>query len=234
MGAILDLIHDQQYKFGNCQVLRYDRHNETLFPSPFLTKLYRLTCASGRRSKSGKGALVQAFCNSTDLSHDNVTAYLFTRNPLLILSVWTSSTTWEPAGYAYFTVLKGEGATRFALGAFTFFADWWGKPEITLLGVLGLAYFFRQFGLQILIGEQYASNAQAARFLRQFGFHDVGIIQRYLVRDGKLVAARLVECLPEDFEVCAENILNRAITGNLNDRKGKKIIHPSSPTDSSA
>jgi hypothetical protein len=210
MGAILDLIHDQQYKFGNCQVLRYDRHNETLFPSPFLTKLYRLTCASGRRSKSGKGALVQAFCNSTDLSHDNVTAYLFTRNPLLILSVWTSPTTWEPAGYAYFPVMKGEGATRFAFGAFTFFADWWGKPEITILSVLGLGLFFRDYKLRAIIGERYASNAIAGRFLQQFGFRDIGTFSRYLVRDGKLVPGTLSECLPEDFEACAERILTKA------------------------
>lgn len=225
MGAILDLIHEQNYTFSNCQVLRYDRFNESLFPSPYLTKLYRLTCASARRSSSGKGALVEAFCNSTDLSHDNIVAYLFTRNPLLILSVWTSPTTWEPTGYAYFSVLKGEGATRLAFGAFTYFADWWGKPEITLLSVLGLGYFFRNHGLRMIAGERYASNALAGRFMRQFGFRDVGRFSRYLVRDGKLVPGVLSECLPEDFEVCAERILTKASEGE----GGKGNIQQSEP-----
>jgi hypothetical protein len=210
MGAILDLIREQRYIFGNCQILRYDRNNLELFPEGYLSKLYRLTKASGRRSSSGMGALKESFCNTSDLSHDNVTAYLFTRNPLLILSVWTSPTTWEPAGYAYFSTLKGEKETRFAFGAFVMFADWWGKPEISLLGVLGLSYFFREFQLQAIMGERYATNERAARFMKQFGFRDVGALSKYLVRDGKLVAGILSECLPNEFETCAETILAEA------------------------
>lgn len=221
MGAILDLFKDENYTFSDCQIVRYDRTRTEMFPEGYLTLLYQKTRAGRHPDRKGVGSLQEAFCGMIDLSHDNVTAYLSTRNPLLILGVWVKSE-FRPAGYAFFPALKGERSTRFAFGAYTFFKEWWGTPQITILSMLGLAYFFREFGLHALIGERYATNDRTARFMRQFGFHDCGILQRYLIRDNRLVAGVLSECLSEDFERAAELILAKA-TGVDKDGQGVKL-----------
>jgi len=209
VGAILDLIHEHNYRVGPCEVLRYDRARPLIFPKGYLTRLYDLAKASSRRSPLG--CLPDAFCNMQDLSHDAVTAYLATRNPLLVFAVWTSPSKWVEAGFAYFSLLKQDGPVRFGFGAYSMFGDWWGKPEITLLATLGLAYFFREYGLSAIYGERYATNDRTARFMRQFGFRDAGTLSRYFVRDGQPVANTVSECLVEDFERAAEQVLTKLV-----------------------
>lgn len=210
MGDVLNLLRDENYQWGRCVVLNYDRTRLDIFPEGYLSKLYWLTKASGRRAKMG--TLPDSFCSMSDLSHDNVTAYLSTRNPLLILSVVNEKGGFDPAGYAFFPVVKGtKPGEKFAFGAYSFFSDWWGRPEITTLAMLGMGYFFREFGLSALLGERYATNDRTARFMRQFGFRDIGTISRYLMRDGRLVPGVVSECLVEDFERAAEDILNRLL-----------------------
>jgi RimJ/RimL family protein N-acetyltransferase len=222
MGEVLDLLKEEGYKVGNLQVLRYDPKRIDVFPPPYLSKLYFLAQNSGRRSK--QGIIPELFCGMMDISHDTIIAYL-TNRPLIVLVEWDSPSSFHPLGFAFPSTTAGAGDQKMAFLAYGFFMDAWGKPSVLTLTLLGLAYFFREFGLLAIHGSRYADNARSARLIRQVGFHDVGQVPRYMLKNGKLVDMIVSSLLVEEFEQVALPLLESITNANASEAKrGEGII----------
>lgn len=198
--SILNVFKEDGYRIGACQVLFYDRKRTDVFPQPYLTKLYNKCRASSRRSSLG--TLPNLFCGMEDLSHDALTSYL-AGLPIILLVVWTSENTFKEAGFAFPVNLRGKSPERMAFMAYGYFREFWGTPEAELLMLLGLAFTFQEFQLNAIHGIRYESNLLTAKFMSQFGFCEVGRIPRYMMKDGKLVAAVISSLLREEFEAVA-------------------------------
>jgi len=207
MGEVLDLLKSEGYRWGDCQVLRYDPKRPDVFPPPYISQLYFLSQQSGRRSSLG--VLPELFCGMTDISHDTIVAYL-TGRPLLILAQWESPSIFHPLGYAFPVTTAGVEDQKMAFIGYTFFRSAWGKPEVLTLTLLGLAYFFKEFGLLAVHGSRYATNDKSAHLIKQVGFRDVGRVPRYMLdRQGKLVDMIVSSLLIEDFERVALSLLEQ-------------------------
>jgi len=202
-SGLFKLFADEGYKFGSCSARVYDRN---LNPDDFLLQLYR----------ASKPRLASTFCGMTDLSAAAITAYLSTRNPLLLMCVDNDELTggFEVVGYAFPTIVSGpkQGAMnpdpgRTALVGYAFFRSWWGKPEITVCMMLMGVYFFHEFNLLTLQGQSLPGNQSTRRFLRQFGTKDVGIIPKFLLYNGTMVDSIQTCLYREDFEACVRRTL---------------------------
>lgn len=216
MGAVLDLIKEYNYRIGNCEIIRYDPRRTDVFPPPYLSQLYFLARDSSRRpSKDNLGILPNLFCGMMNLNHDAITGYLAYRTCLLIPVVHTSESEWEPVGLGFPSTTTGTLQTeKSAFIGFAFFKKWWGKPEVLILTILGLAYFFKEFDLTALHGTRYADNSASGHLIRQVGFRDLPPMPRYLLnREGKLTSAIHSTLLIEDFERAALPLLE-GIVGN--------------------
>jgi RimJ/RimL family protein N-acetyltransferase len=211
MGEVLDLLKSENYRLGTLQIIRYDPKRIDVFPEGYLTRLYQLAKNSGRRSPLG--ILPEFFCGMTNLDHDTITAYLSTK-PLIILAEWETPDSFHPLGFAFPSVNIGVGDQKAAFLAYGFFLTAWGKPSVLTLTLLGLSYFFREFGLLAIHGSRYADNARSARLIRQVGFRDVGQVPRYMLKDGKLTDMIVSSLLVEDFEKVALPLLESIATAS--------------------
>lgn len=205
--SILNVLKEDCYRINDCQILLYDRTRVDVFPEGYLSKLYKLAQLSGRRSQFG--ILPNLFCGMPDLSHDAITTYLASR-PIIVPVIWSGETFLE-AGFGFPTTVpmlgNRTGPDRAAFMGYGLFKGVWGLPEATILGMLGLTYFFLEFDLGAIHGLRYAENALTARFTHQFGFKDNGFIPRYMLRDGRLVGAVSSTLLVEHFESYVEHKL---------------------------
>lgn len=205
--SILNVLQQDEYRIGNCQVLLYDRRRTT-FPEGYLSQLYQLCKLSGHRNKMG--ILPTLFCGMADLSHDAITCYLANR-PVLVPVLWSSPTQFLAAGIAFPTTVPVMGLPtsqdKAIFAGYGMFKGVWGTPEAEILGMLGLAYFFLSYDVTAIHGLRYADNALTARFTHQFGFKDNGSIPRYMLRNGELVTGISSTLLIEDFEQYVERKL---------------------------
>lgn len=187
---IFQLFADDNYRFASCSVRVYDRN---LGPDDLLVQLYR----------ASRPRLSSTFCNMRDLSPASVTAYLSTRNPLLLMCVDNPDidSGSEIIGYCFPTVVAGPAKGtispdpgRTAFIGYTFFRPWWGKPEISVCMMLAGIYLFHAFGLLTLQGESLAGNQLTRRFLAKFGTKTTGIIPKFLFHNGVMVDC-YISCL---------------------------------------
>ena len=219
MNEILGALKADDFRIGNCQVIPYDRTRLDLFPPDYLFKLWKLCQTSGHRTK--QGILPRLFCGMSDLSAPAIVSYLANRL-VLVLGVWTSPGAFTEAGMLFPTALpimgNSEGPERAMFAGYGFFKDFWGMPELEVLGMLGLAYFFFTLSLSAIHGVGYASNGISANFMRRFGFKDIGRIPRYLLWNGRLVDALAMSLSLEDFTAFTEaklvELLNKGELGN--------------------
>src|SRR5437588_3452336 len=229
-GSILNALKDDLYRIGDLQVLLYDKARVNIFPEGYLSKLYQLCKLSGRRNKLG--ILPQLFCGMPDLSHDAITTYLASR-PVLVFVIWSGESFFE-AGFAFPTALpvagNRVGPERSLFVGYGMFKGVWGKPEAEILGMLGLAYFFLEYALGAVHSVRYCWNDLTARFVRRYGFRDVGTIPRYMLEDGKLVPAVASSLLVEDFEFYVERKLVELLrAGVLTDDRQPQMPGPVRP-----
>ena len=196
--SILDVFREDSWRLGDCQVIPYDRRRVDIFGTGYLLHLYNECLLS--RPTDPYGVLSDVFCGMTDLSADAICSYLANK-PISLLCVHTSATEFTPAGFCWPTEVIRAQSTNSAFCAFAFFRDWWGTPECTVLGMLGIAYLFESLVLTAIHGQRYATNEPAARWMRQFGAKDIGVVP-YLLRshDGGLEACTVSTLLRADFE----------------------------------
>lgn len=227
-SELLSILKEEGYRWGDCQVLRYDAKRVDVFPQAYVTKLYNLCRGDGKHSN----ILPNLFCGMSNLDHDSITTYLLQR-PLLILAVWRSNYDFAEAGIAFPVLfqppLNVHAAERMSFSGYGYFRDWWGTPEITVLSMLGLAYIFTEFNLSAIHGVRYPSNQRTACFLAQFGFKEVGRVPRYQMKDGVLVDGVVSTLLIEDFESYVERKLLELVDGKAGGEQSGKRRRGSEP-----
>lgn len=225
--SILDVFATDNYRLGDVQVIPYDRKRVDVFGTNHLHWLYG-KCLESRPS-SPWGVLPEAFCGLTDLSADAICSYLANKQ-VVLLCVHTSPTEFTPAGFCWVTEIIKSPSASSAFAAFTFFRNWWRTPESIVLGMLGIAYLFRHYSLTAVLGQRYAGNAVAARFMRQYGARDCGTVP-YLLRthDGRLESCTVSVLRRTDFEqYCIRQLLTLAGEGIQNGQRADSRNLPAS------
>lgn len=210
--SIISAFAEDHYRLGDCQIIPYDRKRIDVFGTNYLHHLYAQCLLS--RPSSPYGILPDIFCGMTDLSADALCSYLANK-PVILLCVHTSPTEFTPAGFAWPVELIRASSANSAFCAFTFFRPWWGTPEMTVLGMLGLAYLFAHYSLRTIMGQRYDTNVLAARFMAQYGAVDVGTIPDLLrSHHGTLEPCTVSALTRTDFELyCRKSLLTLAGVG---------------------
>jgi hypothetical protein len=210
--SILDVFRADSYRLGDVQVIPYDRKRVDVFGTNYLHYLYGQCLSS--QPKSPYGILPNLFCGCADLSADAICSYLSNKK-VLLMCIHTSPTEFTPAGFAWITELIQSPSDNSAFAAFCFFRDWWGTPESVVLGMLTISYLFVEYRLTAVLGQRYAHNEPAARYMRVYGAKDCGTVP-YLLRThkGGLEPCTVSALLRTDFEsYCRSELLKLAGDG---------------------
>jgi hypothetical protein len=225
--SILEAFKTDNYRMGDCQIIEYDRKRVDVFGTNYLHYLYSQCLLS--RPASPWGILPETFCGMADLSADAIMFYLANRK-ISLLCVHDSPTQFTAAGFAWMTELIKSPAKSSAFCAFAFFRDFWGTPEQTVLGMLGLSYLFVSNQLTAIHGQRYATNSLAARFMQQFGAKDCGTVP-YMLRThkGELEACTVSTLLRSDFESYVRRQLITLAGASVD---GKRVIEQSQRRES--
>jgi hypothetical protein len=201
------------YRWGDCQAIRYDRANESVFRThsgSYLLDLWEACRCSGHRG-SRSGILSPLFCGMADLSSEAIIAYLHSI-PLIILGEWRPVMIpvdtpppvpeFAPLGFCFMTNLNRGKTWNSGLGAYAFFQEAWRTPQQLVLTLLGISRLFYEFRLCSLHGIRYADNKLTARWMAKFGFRDLGTIPNWMVRQstGELTDATISTLAREEFE----------------------------------
>jgi hypothetical protein len=205
MSIALEGLREDNYRLENLQAIRYDRSKSELFPDGYLAKIYNLCRSSSRRS--GDGILTSVFGGNPESNFDAVVGFLAPR-PLVIMGEWQEDGTFKEMGFAFPVVMCGKQPPEMSMFAGYGFFSWsWGTPELPVVAMLGLSYLFQEFNIKAIHGTRFEDNTLTAKFVEQFGFRQVGRIENYQLRDGKLVPAIVSTLLREDFERYVEEFL---------------------------
>ena len=205
MPSLINAFREDQYKIGDAQAIIYDRKRVEVFPEGFLASVYLRLKGDRYHNSDGNGVLEALFCGMTDFSFDAIVAYL-ARLPIVVMGVWNDDE-FEPAGIAFPSAFTKLDEEAMAFCGYTLFRKWWGTEEATALGMLGLCAMFGEWKLKVIHGMRYVDNHLTARFIRQYGFRDVGQIERYMLRRGKLAPAIVSSLMVEDFELYLQRAL---------------------------
>jgi len=209
MPSLINAFKEDAYRIGPAQAILYDRSRLAIFPEGFVGSLYDSIKGSrfSTRREDSLDTLTALFCGFTDLSWDSVTLFLLQR-PLITVGVWDGDQ-YEVAGFGFPTDKPvGQPGDRMIFGGYCIFSKWWGKPEAEALTMLGLCAMFGEWELKAIHGVRYPGNNLTARFMRKFGFKDMGQIDDYMLRNGKLGPAIASSLKRETFEQYLERTLS--------------------------
>jgi hypothetical protein len=202
---VLEALREDEYRWGDLQAIRYDRNRTDLFSEDYLSHLYYWARDSRRRS--GNGAIDATFGGTPSSDFGSIVSYLSQRPFLLILGRWEERG-FKALGFAFPTVPLGTNNTEKALIAgYCMFRHAWGTEDQQIVTMLGLAYLFKEFDLQAIIGNRHKENALTAKFMAIFGFKECGEIPRFQLKGKKLVPMLVSSLLREDFEQYAAKFL---------------------------
>lgn len=207
--SLIAAIKADGYRYGDMQVIIYDRRDATIFKPGFLGELYFMLKGDRyNRRGEGSGILETLFCGMTDLSYDSIVPH-FAGHPLAVMGVWnpvldeaTNETVdkFDVAGVAFPVTMLGRGDQKACFAGYGFLPKYWGTSEQETLTILGLALLFSELDVLSIHGIRYADNDLTARFMARFGFVDTGTLPRYMLRKGKLVEAVTSTLSVEAFE----------------------------------
>jgi hypothetical protein len=196
--SILNVFSEDAYRLGDCQIIPYDRKRVDIFGTNYLHYLYAQCLLS--RPTSPWGILPETFCGMSDLTSDGICSYLANK-PVALLCVHTSPTEFTPAGFCWPTEIIRSPAANSAFCAFAIFRPYWGTPESTVLGMLGIAYLYVTHVLTAIHGQRYSSNVLAGRWMSNYGARDIGTIPLLLrTHKGTLESCVISTLLRGDFE----------------------------------
>jgi hypothetical protein len=209
--SILEVFRQDNWRLGDVSVIPYDRTKTSVFGDHYLYHLYQQCLLS--KPKTPGGVLSQLFCGVVDLSCDAICAYLSTKK-IILLCVHTSPTEFTPAGFAWITQHITSPKANAAFGAMVIFRPYYGTPESTVLGMLGLAYFFTEFKLRTILGQRLVTNVLAKKWLERYGARDIGVIPDLLLTpDGGLADCAVSALRRVDFEKYVTEQI-RTLVGN--------------------
>lgn len=199
---VLAALQEDKYRFGDLQCVRYVKSD---FPDDYLGHLYNRCRESKRRS--GNGILDVLFGGNPASDFPSIVTYLASRPALLIIGKWTDGK-FREMGFAFNTVsVGGPNTEKSLIAGYGFFREVWGTEDQKILAMLGLAYFFKEFDLQAVIGNRYKENFLTAKFMEQFGFKNCGEVPRFQLKGTKLVPMLVSALLREDFEEYVKGFL---------------------------
>lgn len=199
------------YRWGDCQAIRYSPADSTVFRThsgSFLLDLYESCRCSGRAKL---GILEPLLCGMPKLDAESIIAYLHTV-PLVILGEWrrpndgleftSEIAEFYPLGFCFLTTMNRGKTWNSGFGAYAFFEEAWRTPQQLVLTELGISYLFEAFKLSHLHGIRYSDNKLTARWMARFGFRDVGVVPNYMLRPstGELTDATVSTLAREEFE----------------------------------
>jgi RimJ/RimL family protein N-acetyltransferase len=209
MPSLLDAFKDDSYRIGDAQAILYDRTRTAIFPPGYIGQLYWKMQGSMYSNRDGDGMLRMAFPGFSDFSWDAITLFLLQR-PLVVMGIWNGDK-FEAAGIGYPVISVGHGETeKMCFAGYLMFREWWGSVEAEGLAMLGLCLMFKEWNLSAIHGTRFPANHLTARFMRKFGFRDIGTIDKYMLCNGKLVPAVVSTLLREDFEQYLEQAVGEA------------------------
>ena len=226
--SILEVFKADGWRLGDCAIIPYDRKRVDIWGTNYLHYLYG-KCLESRPS-SPWGVLPDLMCGFADLSSDAVCSYLAGK-PIAILCVHTSPTEFTPAGFCWPTEQIRSPAANSAFCAFVVFRPFWGTPESTVLGMLGISYLFTTYGLRTIMGQRVSSNVLAGKWMEKYGATDVGVVPDLLrTHKGGLESCTLSVLHRADFEnYCRHEILKLARGGIQDGQKEDNRSPRSSP-----
>jgi hypothetical protein len=217
--SILNVFADDAYRLGDVQIIPYDRKRVDVFGTNYLHYLYSQCLLS--RPTSPWGILPDLMCGMADLSSDMICSYLANK-PIALLCVHTSPTEFTPAGFCWPTEIIRSPSASSAFCAFAIFRPYWGTPESTVLGMLGISYLYVTHVLTAIHGQRYASNALAAKWMRRFGAWDIGTIPHLLrTHKGTLESCTISTLLRVDFEQYVKRELLTLAGGGIQGGQGQ-------------
>lgn len=204
----LDAIKLDNYRYGDCQAIVYDRKLTSTFKPGYLGKIYDGLCGNrfSRRDPNGTGILEALFCGMSDLSWDAIVSYLATR-PMAVLGMWRQDgdkEVFEPAGIEFVATYVGSGDQKACFAGYGFLPKFWGTDEQETLTYMGIALLFQELDVLAVHGIRYADNELTARYMARFGFRDTGRLPQYMMKRGKLVEAVTSTLSRETFEAKLE------------------------------
>ena len=212
--SILGAFKSDNYRIGDAQAILYDKQRTAIFPPGYIGSLYWRMQGEMYSRRDGDGMLRMAFPGFSDLSWDAITLFLLQR-PLVVMGVWNGDT-FETAGIGYPVITVGHGETeKMCFAGYLFFREWWGTTEAEGLAMLGLCLMFKEWSLSAIHGTRFPENHLTARFMRRFGFRDIGTISKYMLSNGKLVPAVVSTLTKEDFCAYLERAVSEAYEHGL-------------------
>lgn len=105
-----------------------------------------------------------------------------------------------PAGYCWVDDVVGRDGARRAVFGLCFFKEYRGRREVADLGWQSLKYWFTELKIDVLFGITMESNLQARNFARRYSFKEIGVMEKFMYRQGNLTSGRLVMLDRETFE----------------------------------
>lgn len=208
MPSLIEAFKEDNYRIGDAQAIVYDRSRTAIFPEGFLAGVYLRLKGDRYHASEGTGILETLFCGMQDYSFDSIVSYL-TKLPIVVTGVWNGDE-FEPAGLGFSVASTRGNNETMAFCGYTLFRKWWGTDEAEGLAMLGLCAMFGEWKLSAIHGFRYVDNHLTARFMRQYGFKDIGRIERYMIQRGKLSPAIVSSLMIEDFE----SYLQKALIGH--------------------
>jgi len=199
--SILQAFKDDNYRVGDAQVIDF-KMNRGLFPENYLGTVYERFKGDmySKRPSTSLSILESLFCGMPNLSYEAIVSYLNSM-PLGIMGIWEGDRFHDLGILFPTTVSVGiPGSGRMCMAGYGFFPQFWGKEEIVGLAMLGITFLFCELGVEVIHGMRYRQNDFTRRFMEPFGFKDVGVHPRWMLRRGKLVDGVSSYLLRSDFE----------------------------------
>lgn len=204
---ILEELRSEKYRIGDLQALRYTP-GIAPFQEGYLSGLY-FGLAAGRRSEFRRENLRMLLCGMNNLSHDAVVSYL-AQQKLVILGKWEGDI-FRTAGVCWVHMVVGT-KEKAGFGAYGFLRWSWGTEDQEILSFLGLACLFREFELTQIHGQRYPDNHLTARWMSRFGFRDLCLMPKLLMRGDDLVGCIISTCSRADFiKLLEEKIISATL-----------------------
>lgn len=186
------MIANWAYQTKDVALIPYDRA-WPIFPDGVLGHLYLRT--------KQDGLLDTVFCGHDPVDFDWFVGYLGSKAATMqVYCLQEEGQPLTPIGYCWIIQPGGKDGAREAKFGFTFFKEYWGRRELRDLVMLGIGYWMNTLKIDVLHGFTLKDNHLARNFSRRFGFKEVGILPKFLYRQGELTDATVVMLDRETFE----------------------------------
>ena len=180
------IIQEWPYRTEEVTVVPYVPRADNGFPEYFLVELYTMT----RKDDLFR----RAFPGSPEFNLNGFISYFNTRT--MIVGMKRSG---EVIGYSWIYEVDGSEQFKKASIGFVMFKRYWGESFLYDLARLGVSWFFKEAGINILYATIGAWNRPSVRFARILGFEVVGRAPMFFMKDGAPISVDICCMKREEF-----------------------------------